>query len=174
MNDIKAKWIKDISKTTNSSFIGVQEHFKTVNLENSFDNWFSEYKQSITPGHRAIGQDSGRAKGGLLQLIQKNLDIKVRVIKCKHFRVQAQLLVFPNITLLWMNVYFPTDNRALNIDTTELVEVTNAIENVMDNTEFTDVIIQGDINWDNSRQSGHSMYMREFTQRIGLMSVWEK
>ena len=73
-----------------------------------------------------------------------------------------------------MNVYFPTDNRALNIDTTELVEVTNAIENVMDNADFTDVIIQGDINWDNSRQSGHSMYMREFTQRIGLMSVWEK
>ena len=98
MNDIKAKWIKDISEITNASFIGVQEHFKTVNLENSFDNWFPEHKQHIKSGHREIGQSSGRAKGGLLQLIKKTLDIKVRAIKCENFRIQAQLLFFSNIT----------------------------------------------------------------------------
>ena len=62
----------------------------------------------------------------------------------------------------------------IDIDPTELMETTNAIENVMDKTEFSDVIIQGDLNWDDRRQSGHSVHMREFIQRIGLKSVWEK
>ena len=44
MNDMKAKWISDLLVTTGASFLGVQEHFKTINLEKSFDNWFPEYK----------------------------------------------------------------------------------------------------------------------------------
>ena len=171
MNEIKAKWIKDLVNVTNASFIGVQEHFKTVNLENSFDNLFPEHNHHIEPGVREAGQDNGRAKGGLLQLIQKSLDIKVTKIRCEHFRIQAQLLSFPNITLLWINAYFPTDNQTITDDSSDLVETCSAIEKLMDETNFTDVIIQGDFNWDNSRESRHSIYMREFTQRIGLQSV---
>ena len=121
MNDIKAKWIRDLYLTTDASFIGVQEHFKTVNLEKSFDNWFPEHKHSVEPGHRESEQDNSRAKGGLLQLIKKAFDIKVKVMKCEHFRIQAQLIYFQNITLSWINVYLPTDSQTLTGDTTELV-----------------------------------------------------
>ena len=126
------------------------------------------------PGHRDSGQDRGRPKGGLAQLINRTLDIKVTTINCDNFRLQAQLIVFPNITLLWINVYFPTDSQNLNADTTELVTTLKAIETIMDTCNFSDVLIQGDFNWDNKRDSGHSMVMRDFTDRIGLKSVWEK
>ena len=174
MNDMKAKWISDLLVTTGASFLGVQEHFKTINLEKSFDNWFPEYKHCSKPGHREPGQDSGRAKGGLLQLIHKNVQIKVEPVKCENFRVQAQLLHFTSMTLLWMNVYLPTDNQNILVDPLELIEVLAALENIMDNIKFTDVIIQGDLNWDNSRQTAHSTYMQNFTERIGLKSVWDK
>ena len=44
----------------------------------------------------------------------------------------------------------------------------------MDDTEYDDVILAGDINWDNRRNSGFSEAMRNFVTRIGLKSVWEK
>ena len=71
-------------------------------------------------------------------------------------------------------MYFPTDTQNLNIDASELTEVTRAIESVMDKTEFDDIVIGGDFNWDDSRDSGHSFLMRECVQRIGLKSVWDR
>ena len=44
----------------------------------------------------------------------------------------------------------------------------------MDEAEYDDVILGGDLYWDNRRNSGFSEIMREFTSRIGLYSVWEK
>ena len=75
---------------------------------------------------------------------------------------------------MWMNVYFPTDSQNINADTTELVTILKTIEDIMDKNTFSDVLIQGDFNWDNRRDSGHSLVMKEFTERIGIKSVWEK
>ena len=44
----------------------------------------------------------------------------------------------------------------------------------MDRNEFSDVIIQGDINWNPARHSAHSVHMHNFVTRIGLKSVWNK
>ena len=38
INDVKAKWIRDLYMTTDASFVGVQEHFKTVNIDKSFSH----------------------------------------------------------------------------------------------------------------------------------------
>ena len=100
-------------------------------------------------------------------------DIKVKILRCDSYRLQASLLELPRSNLLWINVYFPTDQN-VNIDATELTEVTRALESVMDKTEFDDVVIGGDFNWDNIRNSSHSILMREFVQRIGLKSVWDR
>ena len=107
-------------------------------------------------------------------MLKKTHDIKVKNIKCDNYRVQAQVLELPRTNLLWINVYFPTDGRNLNADTTELVEVTKALDNILDNTEFDDIVMGGDLNWDNSRDSGHSILMREFLHRTGLKSLWNK
>ena len=71
-------------------------------------------------------------------------------------------------------MYFPTDPQTLTADTTELVTTLKTIESIMDNNTFSDILIQGDLNWDQSRNSGHSLLMKEFTERIGVRSVWER
>ena len=170
---MKAKWIQDLYKTTDASFIGIQELFKTVNLNKSFLNWFPEHNCYVEPGNRETRQDNGRAKGGLAQLIKKSHDIQVQNVRSDSYRIQAQLLKLPRTNLRWFNVYFPTDTQIQYIEPGELVEVTQALENIMDKTEFDDVLIQGDLNWDNRRDSGHSIIMRDFLERIGLKSVWD-
>ena len=43
----------------------------------------------------------------------------------------------------------------------------------MDTAAYDYCIIQGDLNWDNGRQYGFSKVMTNFSQRTGLMSVWD-
>ena len=89
INDMKAKWIRDLYQTTDASFIGIQEHFKTVNIDKSFPQWFPEHRCYVKPGHRETGQDNGRAKGGLAQLAKKTHDIKIKNVRCDNYRLQA-------------------------------------------------------------------------------------
>ena len=52
--------------------------------------------------------------------------------------------------------------------------ILKAIEDIMDENTFSYVLIQGDFNWDSRRDGGHYLVMKEFTQCIGIISVWEK
>ena len=154
INEAKFKWINDLIATTNSSFIGIQEHFrKSKTTEDLFVKNFPTNKCHIQLGHRASGQETGRPKGGLAHLSCKKLNIKTRSINIDNFRIQAQVLEFPASKLLWLNTYFPTDPQLLNFDDTELLETLRDIEKIMDDTEYDDVILAGDINWDNRRNS---------------------
>ena len=94
----------------------------------------------VKPGHRAAGQESGRPKGGLAQLVRKNLNIKMKNLKVENFRIQGQVLEFPSCRLLWLNVYFPTDPLTENFDDEELQQVLRDIEKIMDEAEYDDVI----------------------------------
>ena len=51
---------------------------------------------TLVPGHRPIGQDSGRASGGLAQLNSKDLDIKKDRVATRNYRIQAQILNLPS------------------------------------------------------------------------------
>ena len=52
--------------------------------------------------------------------------------------------------------------------------VLNTIEAVMDTTQFDDVLISADMNWDMSRQTGFAVTVRRFLDRLNLCSVWEE
>ena len=161
--------------TTQASFIGLQEHFrKSKTLDDIFMKNFPANKCKVKPGFRSDGQLHGRPKGGLAQLVNKNLNIKIKNINVENFRIQAQVLEFSTTKLLWLNAYFPTDSQMINFDDTELLNTLRDIEQVMDDAEYDDVILGGDLNWDNRRDSGFSQTMRDFVSRIGLKSVWEK
>ena len=155
LNEAKLMWIKDLIKTTDSSFVGIQEHFrKNKTTEDLFVQNFTGSKCYIVPGHRDEGQTRGRPKGGLAQLVNNRLDLKIKLVKCDNFRLQAKVIEFPATNLLWLNVYFPTDPLTVNFDETELMEVLGDIEKSLDNEEFDDIIIGVDLNWVNSRRSG--------------------
>ena len=173
MNTIKAVWIRDLLKVTNSHFVGIQEHFKrTKTVDKFFRDQFDDYNSYVVPAHRDQGQDSGRAKGGLATLSSKQLDVQCKRIMTKTYRIQAQTLHFPNLRILWINVYLPTDPQTQNFNAEELLSVLKEIEDVMDIAEYDDCIVQGDLNWDMLRQSGFSIVMKNFCQRVGLVSPW--
>ena len=43
----------------------------------------------------------------------------------------------------------------------------------MDISEYDDVVIAADMNWDMSRQTGFCLAVRQFLDRVGLCSLWE-
>ena len=54
------------------------------------------------------------------------------------------------------------------------MEVLVEIEKIMDNTQYDDCCIGGDLNCDERRDSGFVNTVKEFMNRMGLRSVWEK
>ena len=46
------------------------------------------------------------------------------------------------------------------------------IELVVDNTDFDDVLLNGDFNWDIERKSVFSTIISRFAERLGLVSLW--
>ena len=172
-NVFKQKWTNDLLETFKADFVSIQEHFKK-NVGSFFENKFPDYFSFIVPAARADNQDSGRPKGGLAQLQSSRLQLKTKRISSPNTRLQAQILEFPNISLLWINTYFPTDPQTMNLENDELQHLLRDIRNIIENEEFDHVMISGDINWDPKRNTGFSNEIREFLANMGLVSVWDK
>ena len=117
LDTVKTKWVRDLSDTTNTPFIGIQEHFKSnKNTEKYFQDQFPSFNSHVTPGFREPGINAGRPKGGLAQLIDKRFKMIKNKISVNNSRVQAQILQLPTTHLLWINAYFPTDSGAINMN----------------------------------------------------------
>ena len=110
---------------------------------------------------------------GIAQLSKKSLSIRKDRVMTKNPRIQAQILNFEHSKLLWVNSYLPNDPLTVDFDESELLEVLNEIERILDNSEYDDVLWCGDINWEMSRQTGFSLTVRRFLDRLGLTSLWE-
>ena len=174
MNTVKYEWIRNLCDVTKTDFCTIQEHFKNINCAKLFKEHFNDFSSYVVPAARAENQDNGRPKGGLAQMHRKNLKIKVERIKTKSFRIQAQVMEFPNTRLLWINSYLPNDPLTMIFDDQELNDVLTEIENLLDTKDFDDVLWQGDLNWEVTRTSGFSSRMKQFLTRLGLVSVWEQ
>ena len=61
-----------------------------------------------------------------------------------------------------------------NFDQTELLQVQNEIENIMDTIEYDDCLLGGDFNYDKRRLTTFTLSMDSFLEKVGLKSVWEK
>ena len=117
MTALNQNTLRNLYNLTDCSFISIQEHFKkTKSIDKFFKDNFPEHTSYVIPGFQEIGQDSGRPKGGIAQLRNKKISIKVDRVETKSFRIQAQILQFPNSRLLWLNTYFPTDPGRANFD----------------------------------------------------------
>ena len=174
LNSVKADWIRNLCKVTNSDFISIQEHFKkTKTIDKFFRDQFPENSSYIVQGHREKDCDSGRPKGGIAQMYDKTIDIKVDRISTKNFRIQAQLLNFETTRILWLNTYFPTDPGGEQFEEEELLGLLSDIENVMDTVDFDDIVWNGDLNYDPSRTSGFVRTISRFLVKLGLVSAWD-
>ena len=175
ISQAKCRWIRKLCKVLDISYLSIQEHFRnSKSTDKYFCDEFQACNSFIIPGFRPLGQDSGRPKGGLAQLSVKNLAVKKVRIVTKNFRIQAQILNFPTSRILWINSYLPNDPLTASFDDTELSDVLAEVELIMDNNYFDDIIWNGDLNWDMSRNTGFSQTLDRFIKRIGLTPVWER
>ena len=175
LDPAKIDWIRNLSDTCKIDFLQLQEHFKTTKtLDSHFRKEFPRFDSFVTPAFREAFQDSGRAKGGLAQLVDKKRKIKKEKLTSNSWRIQAQLLHINSYKLIWLNCYFPTDPQTLQYDDSELISVLDEMEKILDNNEFDDCLIGGDLNFDNSRGSGFTKTVRDFMSRVGICSIWEK
>ena len=173
-DSVKTKWVRDLLDTCKISFCGLQEHFKRIKtLPRLFRSEFSKYDSLVLPAHREEGRDTGRAQGGLAQLVMKG-SVRRQLVPTGGWRLQAQILHFEEWRILWINCYFPCDPRIVNFDEAELLAVQAELESVLDKGGYDGVIAGGDWNYDARRTSGFARSMAAFLDRVGLVSVWEK
>ena len=87
----KCKFVQEICDEYDINFCCLQEHFKTAkNTEQWFKREFSKFHSNVIPAYRSPGTESGRGKGGLVQLISKRTQVKKSRIICKSFHLQAE------------------------------------------------------------------------------------
>ena len=171
----KCQFIDNICDENDVMFLSVQEHFKNnKNTDKYFSRKFSNFSSFVIPAYRPSEQDSGRPKAGLAQLSRKGIDVRKDRVSTSSFRIQSQILNFPTCRIMWINAYLPTDPQTVNFDDSELIEVLCEITSIIEKSGCTDVILNGDLNWDPSRNTGFSNTVRQFVENLGLASLWEK
>ena len=87
-----------------------------------------------------------------------------------HWRVQA---VTYDLFLI-ISVYLPTDPGTIDYNDQELCETMGAIQNVLDTTNASQVILAGDFNCDFSRQTGHVNDVKTFVENLGFQMSWSR
>ena len=169
-NPVKCSWLNNICDEYNVDFLSIQEHFKSSKkTDKFFRDQFPSYDSVIVPGYRSPGQDTGRAKAGLGQLIRKNLSIRWDKVTSKLYRV----LPLPIISVLWINTYLPVDPQLTrNLDDIELQGCLNEVETIITNTAHDDIIWGSDLNWDLTRNTQFSQIMRRFMEKLNLVTLW--
>ena len=171
----KCDFINNIFQDSNIFFASIQEHFKSnKNTQKYFNQQFQNMNSYVIPGFREQGQDNGRAKAGLAQLNLKGINVKRERISTKSFRIQSQILNFPSCRLLWINAYLPTDPQTIIFDDKELAEVLSEIESIIRSTQYNYLILNGDLNYDKTRQTGFVENVMAFTNRVGLIDLWDE
>ena len=141
MNNIKTSWIRDLCSTANIDFFSIQEHFNaTKSSYKFFCDQFPTYNPYVIPAVRSKNQTTGRPKGGIAQFMILDFKIESERISTKSDRIQAQILVFPAIRVLWINTYLPNDPLTIEFDDNELLNVLHEVESIFDTHNFDDCI----------------------------------
>ena len=157
-----------------------QEHFQLKNckyrIANSIDDSFDSFFKPAVKSDLILTK--GRPKGGLFIAWRKSQVKKATRIVCKSFRLQAVILEYSDCRLLIINTYFPCDNQKLILSESEAVERQNLLADIMSlqhkYVDSYDVsIILGDLNFDDTRYTGHAQLLHNVMERENLRSVWD-
>ena len=73
-----------------------------------------------------------------------------------------------------MNTYIPTvDPQTQDFDDSDLLAVLRELTIIIDGESYTDIVLNGDLNWDPGSCSGFSSAMTSFDERVGLVPLWK-
>ena len=170
LDSAKTMFILDICEQFDVDFLSLQEHFKFVNAAKYFKSGFGDFSSYVVPGHRSLGQFTGRAKAGLGQLSRRKLAVQKNRVSSNGFRIQAQVLIMLTSRILWINSYLPNDPQLQQYDDAELLEFLEQIRCITETAEYDDIIWGSDLNWDPDRDTQFSRTLSNFLKELGLVS----
>ena len=163
-----------------SDVICGQEHFQLKNckfrISNSFSDKFDLFFKPAVKSNNSLGQ--GRPRGGLFMAWKKSQVKKVTRIICENFRLQAAIFEYSTCRLLIINTYFPCDSQKTflsDLESADLCSLLNSISKLQQqySQKYDTSIILGDLNFDDSRYSGHTQAINNFLDNEGLSSAWD-
>ena len=118
--------------------------------------------------------DKGRARNGMFVAFPDNIKNQVQDVSPGNWRLQAVLVKCSNSKILIINSYFPVDKMTVKIDGSELSETIQFIKQIIENNEFSNLLLLGDINCDFLRKTGHTKLISTFLDEYNLLRAWDK
>lgn len=116
--------------------------------------------------------NAGRPKNGMFVAYPDDVIDKVTDISPKNPRIQCLLFQLNTCAILFMNVYFPTDNRSNEVNY-ELHNVLLDMKNLILSENYNQIIINGDVNCDFNRNTYHVSAISLFLEEFHLIDVWD-
>ena len=162
-NNVKLPFFKELFEQCD--FLMLQEH----GLYNSQFQWFDNIKNGIGK-HGLSAMDEGqllrgRPHGGVVILWNPNLKCKVTPLKCNSPRFCAVIADFGNQKTLLICVYMPCDDRCLDQNIIEYIQLLDDIEILCNSVEVDSIWIGGDFNTDFSRVNTQTNTLINFMLR---------
>ena len=94
-------------------------------------------------------------------------------ISPSHWRIQAALIKKKNSKIMIINSYFPQDSKSLTTLDHQLEELIAAINSLLMNYQFDDVIWMGDVNADFCRNTKHVWRIGAYLNDTKLVKAWD-
>ena len=146
-------------------FLLLQEH----GLHMSQFDWFENiYNRIGKHGVSAMDEGQllrGRPHGGVVILWNPDLKCKIKIVNYESKRMCAVIAEIGDEKLLLINVYMPCDDRCLDQNINEYVQVLNDIEILCNSVNVDYICIGGDFNTDLARSNIQSCTLNDFTIR---------
>ena len=115
--------------------------------------------------------NKGRARNGMFIAVPDSIKNQIYDVSPVSWRIQAAILKCVNSNLLIINSYFPVDSRN---DGGDVIEVLEAIKQVIEQNEFTNILWLGDINCDFMRTTFHTNQVNNFIEENHLKKSWSQ
>ena len=156
--------------------LAIQETMLLKRNINRIASAFPNYDTFILPATKSNENiRAGRPSAGLALVYSKSISHCVTQISCPGSnRVQAIQVSLESGTLVFINVYFPTDPRVNNFDDTILIQTLQDIKFVLNQCQpHFKITVLGDINADFSRNTHFVNIVRDFLADNNLTSLWD-
>ena len=117
--------------------------------------------------------EKGRPRNGMFIAIPQYLKNNLEDVSPQHWRIQAAVFTCESYKLLFINSYFPVDDRhTLNRNVNELVETLEVVKNVIEKNPCDHLLFLGDLNAEFLRNSPHCQNIRSFVHNSDLQHSW--
>ena len=106
-------------------------------------------------------------------IVPKYVRKYIKMIDCDSWRIQPIIFQIQQTKYLIINTYFPTDQKTTEENCPELEDCLSTLSNIIEMTQFDHLILLGDLNFEESRNSGHAKLLKEFLIRKNMFSAWQ-